>query len=202
MSGDAFTVLATKRDIDRIVERYERLADFKKLVKAPVQAALDESAKTQRAKIKRGKSGKAQASIGTHIHTTSWGVYGNAGPRGGRWVEGFLAALFLDIGTGMGGPLHRRIIAKRVFAFPAYTSAAGGGLSLFGQRFGAKAKSTTSRGKFKAARYGAFGEQFARSTAGMPPQPWGRAAKESSRDPSKAAFHDALTRAIAETSRG
>jgi hypothetical protein len=107
MSG----ITITKRGVDEAIQHLTTLQDFKKLARQPVQDALDVVAGAQRDAIKRGPTGKAKGSIGTHIHTAKWGVYGNAGPRGGRFREGFVAALFMESGTGLGGPLHHRITA-------------------------------------------------------------------------------------------
>jgi hypothetical protein len=168
---------------------FHRLADFQALAKPSIQAALDVVKAAQRGAMRRGPTGGAIASIGTHIHAKKWGVVGNSGPRGtGRFREGFLAALFLQSGTGLHGPLHRRIVAKetrghhRVFAFPSET--------ITKARFGSKAHAYTGWSR-KAGGYAGRGAvskryanatlAFATSTAGMRPQPWaaaGRAAAE------------------------
>lgn len=215
MSG----ITITKRGVDQAIGHLTKLQDFKTLARQPVQDALDVVAGVQKSSIKRGPTGKGAASVGTHIHTAKWGVYGNAGPRGtGRFREGFLAALFLNSGTGLQGPLHKRIVAggRRaisrgvdkgtihggVFTFPAYGSTSGGG-SLFGARFGAKASAITKgRGSYKQQRFGALGKVFARSTVGMPAQPWAKGATSSSEGKARSAFIETLRKNIAEASRG
>jgi hypothetical protein len=197
MSG----IVITRTGVEEVVGRLERLRDFQKIARQPVQDALDVFAGAQKSGIKRGPTGKGQGSIGTHIHTAKWGVYGNAGPRGGRFREGFLAALFLNSGTGLQGPLRHKIVAKRVLSFTAYGSSIGAG-SLFGSRFGAKANpSTKSRGQYKQQRFGSLGKVFARSTVGMRAQPWAKAAR-GSEGRARSAFEEALTKGIAEANRG
>jgi hypothetical protein len=200
----------TLKGLEETIGHVVALKDFKKLAKPAVQAALDKVVEAQRPRIKHG-TGKAQASIGTHIHTAKWGVYGNAGPRGtSRFLEGYLAAKFLDSGTGLRGPLHRRVVAgaashskahSPVFAFPAYTSTGTGGLTLFAERFGPKARSTTKRGRLNARRFGNLGLQFARSDIGMAPQPWAKGARAAADRPAQSAFAEAFWRGIAEASR-
>ncbi|MCX6553329.1 MAG: hypothetical protein NTY02_20375 [Acidobacteria bacterium] len=92
----------TLRGVEEMAKRTLTLSDFKKLVRQPLQDGLDIVAGAQRSRIKKA-TGSASRSIGTHIHAAKWGVYGNAGPRGsGRFREGFMAALFLNTGTGLG----------------------------------------------------------------------------------------------------
>ncbi len=241
-------ITITKRGIDETVGHLTKLADFKQLAKPSVQDALDVVANKQKELIKRHQLGKAQGSVGTHIHTAKWGVYGNSGLRGGRFGAGAVAAIMLNQGTGLYGPLHKRIEAKGrhvarghyaqtnhavihdamsadhtpgrglrskykaatnanpsamtggVMTFAAYGSSAGAG-SLFGARFGASAKSTTGRGKYKQQRFGSLGKVFTRSTQGMPAQPWADRARSESDRPARAAFSDALNKSIAEASR-
>jgi hypothetical protein len=248
MSTPIFSV--TLRGLEETLGHMVALQDFKKLAKPAVQAALDKVTEAQRPRIKRA-SGKAQGSVGTHIHMAKWGVYGNAGPRGtSRFREGYLAAIFLDSGTGLRGPLHKRIEASErhvkrfkasksqyrketlglilsgresasrlikggkprlnlyspgistggVFTFPAYGSTSGGG-SAFGGLFGARARSTTSRGKYRQGRFGALGKVFARSDVGIAPQPWAKAARQAANRPAQSAFSEALWRNIAAASR-
>jgi hypothetical protein len=200
MSG----ITITKRGVDEAIQHLTTLQDFKKLARQPVQDALDVVAGAQRDAIKRGPTGKAKGSIGTHIHTAKWGVYGNAGPRGGRFREGFVAALFMESGTGLGGPLHHRITFSTggVFAFPAYNSSVGAG-SLFGARFGANANPLTKgRGKYKQQRFGGAGMVFARATVGMGAQPWANRAASSSAGKARSTFQETLTKNIAEARNG
>jgi hypothetical protein len=197
------SITITKRGVDEAIGHATKLEDFKVLAKPAVQAALDVVAGAQKSGIKRGPTGKAAASIGTHIHTARWGVYGNAGPRGtGRFREGFLAALFLNTGTGLQGPLGHRINAKHVFSFSAYGSTIGAG-SLFGARFGAKASPITKgRGRYKQQRFGALGKVFAHSTVGMRAQPWAKAAASSSESKARSVFAETLRKNVAEAVHG
>jgi hypothetical protein len=110
MSGGGITI--SKLGIEETAARMAKLADFKKLAKPSVQDALDVVANKQKELIKRHQLGKAQGSVGTHIHTAKFGVYGNAGLRGGRFGAGAVAAIMLNQGTGVDGPLHKRIEAK------------------------------------------------------------------------------------------
>lgn len=106
-------ITVTRRGVEEVAGRLARLQDFKAMARQPVQSALDVVEGKQKAGIKRGQTGKAQGSVGTHIHTAKWGVYGNSGLRGGRFGVGAVAAIMLDQGTGLFGAHHALITAGK-----------------------------------------------------------------------------------------
>jgi len=167
-----------------------RLKDFKAIAKPAVGAAADAAKPFIQAAL---PPGKARDSVGARVRSTGTGVVGVVGPRGGRFRAGYLAALFLEKGTGLGGPRHRRL-----------TGAHGGSLSwpsdqAITSRFGAHANAFTKSGRLTqraSAKFGNAAFTTRASTAGMRAQPWLARARSRAIPAGQAAAKAALRKAI------
>jgi hypothetical protein len=188
-------------------DRFEKLADFKGYVKPAVKAALNEFYQQERSHIRGGHSGgnSAAGSLGSRTWTDEVGVSGKTGPRGRQHRDGYLAALFLQTGTGVFGPKHAEIDAsgtglrrpdrrpvKKAMMFPSQM--------VVEQRFGARASIFTKTGRQtrrSQKMYGTAGMAIVKSTQGMPAQPWfaesERAGHHRAQEAFQASIHQALT---------
>lgn len=187
-------------------DRFVKLADFKGYVKPAVKAALNEFYQQERRNIKGGHSGgnSAAGSVGSRTWTDDKGVSGKVGPRGRGHRDGYLAALFLETGTGVYGPKHAEIDAlgtgekrpdrrptKRAMMFPSQMQVES--------RFGARASIFTKTGKQTVRSrkmYGTAGMAIVKSTRGMPAQPWFNESERSGHSRAQEAFSNAIHQAL------
>jgi hypothetical protein len=143
------------------------LSDFQRLARKPLAAGLGAAKDVMVAEV---PSRKAKRAIKVRIYRdTSTGLTGAVGPVGGAQRPGYLAALFLEKGTGIHGPKHRAITPRRgqAFAFFSQQATTAG--------FGPSAQLFTKSGRLRKAafnRFGNAGQVVVRSTRGAPARPW------------------------------
>jgi hypothetical protein len=192
-------------------DRFVKLADFKGYAKPAVKAALNEFFQVERSRIKGGHSGgnSAAGSVGSRTWSDDKGVSGKVGPRGKSHRDGYLAALFLETGTGVYGPRHAEIDARGNSAKNAGRAAEGREplkLAMMfpsqmqvESRFGGRASIFTKTGKQTVRSqkmYGTAGMAIVKSTRGMPAQPWFAESERSGHGRAQEAFSNAIHQAL------
>lgn len=164
MPRSGFTV--ELRGSDQFENLLLRLSDFQRLIRIPLNAGLGGVKRVMQAEV---HSRKATASIKVRVYKDSTGMTGRVGPTGGDGRPGFLAALFLESGTGLEGPKHRPIQSRSGKPLAFWSQ------SIATERFGPRAQLFTKSGRLRKAaftRFGNAGQVVVKSTAGMPPRPW------------------------------
>jgi len=146
--------------VSELAAQFLRLSAFQTLLRKPINAALGEAKRVMQGYV---GSRKAKAAIKVYTVKTDTGIVGSVGPKGGKTRAGFLAARFLEIGTGLEGPKHQRLTPRSggVMKIPTLSGAIVPSRELF-----------TATGTMRAARAPRSGQVFATSTAGMKPRPW------------------------------
>lgn len=167
-----------------------RLKDFKAIAKPAVGAAADAAKPFIKAAL---PPGKVRDSVGARVRSTGTGVLGVVGPRGGRFRAGYLAALFLEKGTGVNGPRHHRLTAQggRALSWPSDQQ--------ISSRFGPHANAFTKAGgltKRASSKYGNAALTTRASTKGMKAQPWQARARSRAIPAGQTAAKEALRKAI------
>ena len=167
-----------------------RLTRFQALLRKPMNAALGEAKRTMQANV---GSRKASDAMKVRVRKADTGMTGKVGPVGGKHRPGFLAAKFLETGTGTRGPRHKNVMPRscKVMAIPSD--------KIVAERFGPQATIFTKTGRLRAAairRYGSGMMVFARSDVGMSPRPWFDRSVHESEGRVRERFRDALSEAL------
>lgn len=180
--------------LEPIQKMFLRLSDFQHLTRPIVQAAVDVAEPIISGAL---PAGKARNSVKKRVVRYRDGIVGVVGPTGGAHRAGFLAALFLERGTGLAGHRRKRIVAsqlrghKRVLWFPSQGTV--------NARFGTQKSIFLKSGRLSALaqrRYGNAGFVAATSTAGMHARPWFQRARSAAEGPMRQATTEALRAVI------
>lgn len=180
--------------LEPVQKMFLRLSDFQHITRPVVQAAVDAAEPYISGAL---PAGKARSSVGKRVVRYRDGIVGVVGPRGGSHRPGFLAALFLERGTGVHGHRRARIVArnlrghKRILWFPSQATV--------NARFGAQSSIFLKSGRLSALaqrRYGNAGFVAATSSAGMPARPWFQRARTAAEGPIQRATVEALRAVI------
>jgi hypothetical protein len=165
-----FTI--TPRGFTEVEALLFRLSDFQRLARIPLTAALGQAKPVMQAEVGSRKAAKV---IKVRVSKGTSGLVGKVGPvsEHGAGREGYLAALFTEIGTGVEGPRHKPILPPnvgshhRAFAFWSQQATT--------QRFGERAQLFTQSGRLRKAavsRFGNAGQVVIRSSKGSKARPW------------------------------
>lgn len=154
------------RGLESVDKLFLRLTDFDKLVRIPLSAAGGEAKTIMAGQVGSRKAAKAMK---VRVRKETAGLKATIGPVGGDQRPGYLAALFLETGTGVYGPKHRRITPQHGHAFAFWSQ------RQVTSRFGPSAQLFTQSGRLRRAafsRFGNAGQVVVRSTSGSPARPW------------------------------
>lgn len=180
----------TVTGLNEVEAMFLKLHDFQKLLRVPLSAA---GGVVKDEMVRSVGSKKAQKAIKVAVKSTDTGLVAKIGPKGGATRPGFIAALFLERGTGIHGPrkVPVRTRSGKAMAMPSQ--------AIVDQRFGPQKTIFTNSGRIRAAAIRKFGNAaylVFQSDTGMMPKPWFDRAVHASEGGATAVFAEKLHEAI------